>query len=247
MSGGEDPKNSGTEAPDPSSPSVEQTNTQPSGVPTASAGGDAGQPPLTKQEAGEPGSSAVPETGFAPTDPTDGRDKLVWKSRWESEAKKSIRFEAGYLFTLFLVVPIGALATWLRWFEPLLVGIEESQYDTFALYAYSALGGLLGGTLFDIKWLYHTVAKGTWNRDRRLWRCLTPFVASGLAFAMLLLGTADLVPLLDTAELRQPEATMGVAFLIGYFSDNTIGAMARLASNLLGEKEETKSHHGREG
>ena len=169
------------------------------------------------------------------------RDGLSsWPRR--SSSASPILFEATYLTLIFALTPLATIAVWLRWPEDPL-GIDPNRYDTFALYAYSVIGGVLGGTLFDIKWLYHSVAHGRWNRDRRLWRLMTPVIAGALAFGMLLLGTADLVPLLDTEQLRKPEAAMGVSFLIGYFSDNTIGAMARLANGLLGEQEPVKSHH----
>ena len=181
--------------------------------------------------------------GFAPVDLTDGRVVGEWKSRWtDADARRSIRLEATYLTVIFALTPVATIAVWLRWPEHPL-GIDKGRYETFALYAYGVIGGVLGGTLFDIKWLYHTVAHGRWNRDRRLWRLMTPLIAGALAFGMLLLGTADLVPLLDTAQLRKPEAAMGVSFLIGYFSDNTIGAMARVANGLLGDRETVKSHH----
>jgi hypothetical protein len=182
--------------------------------------------------------------GFAPTDLTDGRSPGEWTTRWtDKNARRSIHFEAAYLSILLLAVPVGTMAVWLRWPADVFDGIEKRGYETFAVFSYAVIGGILGGTLFDIKWLYHTVAHGSWNRDRRLWRLMTPFIAGGLAFGMILLGTADLVPLLDSNELRQPRSAMGISFLIGYFSDNTIGAMARLANGLFGEREPVKSHH----
>jgi hypothetical protein len=181
---------------------------------------------------------------FAPADLTDGRAPGDWQTRWtDPKARRQIQFEAAYLCALFLGVPVATMAVWLRWPADAVPSIADRGYETFALFSYTVIGGILGGTLFDIKWLYHSVAHGRWNRDRRLWRLLTPFIAGGLAFGMLLLGTADLVPLLDAAQLRQPKSAMGISFLIGYFSDNTIGAMARLANSLFGEREPIKSHH----
>lgn len=174
------------------------------------------------------------DPGFAPADVTDGREIGHWRSRWDPEAKRAIRLEAAYLCLLLLTLPVATILVWKRSPNEFLEASPES-YRTFALYSYSVIGGVLGGVLFDLKWLYHSVAHGLWNIDRRLWRLFTPLISGGLAFAILLLATAGLLPLIDTESLRQPAAVMGLSFLVGYFSDNTIAAMARLASRLFGE------------
>lgn len=115
------------------------------------------------------------------------------------------------------------------------LGVDPETYEVFATFAYSALGGLLGGVLFAMKWLYHTVAHGSWHQDRALWRISSPIISAGLAVAVMSLGIAQIVPLVDAERLQQGPAAVGVSFLIGYFSDNTIAAMARLAERLFGE------------
>jgi hypothetical protein len=42
---------------------------------------------------------------------------------------------------------------------------------------------LAGGAIFATKWLYHSVAKGEWNRDRILWRFIAPINSAVLATA----------------------------------------------------------------
>lgn len=116
------------------------------------------------------------------------------------------------------------------------MSLPADRYAVFSTYSYAALGGLLGGVLFALKWLYHSVAKGTWNRDRRLWRVFAPLISSGLSFAVLSLGIAGLIPLVDEAQLRRPSTIVGTSFLVGYFSDNAIAALAELAKRLFGSQ-----------
>lgn len=173
-----------------------------------------------------------PNGEFAPTDPTDGRRLGEWESRYPRTAWRSISLEAAYVCALFLFVPIATILIWEGSFREFL-DVSAQRYETISLYAYSSLGGLLGGVLFDLKWLYHSVARGRWHRDRRLWRLFTPPISAGLAFAVILLGTGGVLPLIDGDQLRSPPAAMGVSFLVGYFSDLTIGSMASLAKRIL--------------
>jgi len=143
------------------------------------------------------------------------------------------------------VFALGFYLTYLVWAGSLQrpLALSADQYETFSRYSYAFLGGLLGGTLFDLKWLYHSVAKGKWHQDRRYWRLFTPFISAGLSFALVLLASSGLVPLLDDQGIRDSSAmTMGLGFLVGYFSDNTIAAMARLSDRLFGEKDSDKKH-----
>lgn len=178
------------------------------------------------------------EEGFAPVDLTDGRNDYEWESKWPPDAWRGIRFEGVYLTILLITLPVTTVAIWRQVPRNWLGDISSEEYDFLALRVYSIVGGILGGTLFSMKWLYHSVAHGRWHRDRRLWRFMTPMIAGGLAFAMLLLATADIVPLIDTEKLAEPQATLGVAFLVGYFSDNAIGALANFANSVLGERRQ---------
>ena len=186
---------------------------------------------------GQPPPSEDP--GFAPSDLTDGRPPFEWKSLWPSEARRGMRGEAIYIA---LVFALGFATTYAIWSRQWDFGLTDVEYRTLAHHAYAFLGGLLGGTLFDLKWLYHSVAKGKWHLDRRYWRLFTPFISAGLAFGVFLLASSGLIPLVDEDELRQSGAmVMGLSFLVGYFSDNTTAAMARLADRLFGEKDSHKA------
>lgn len=178
------------------------------------------------------------EPGFAPADLTDGRPPFEWESRWPPEAQRGMRVEAAYIALVFVFGFTITYAVWSRRWD---FGLPSDEYRTLAQYSYAFLGGLLGGTLFDLKWLYHSVAKGKWHQDRRYWRLFTPFISAGLAFGIFLLASSGLIPLVDDDELRQSAAmVMGLSFLVGYFSDNATAAMARLAERLFGAKDSHK-------
>lgn len=124
---------------------------------------------------------------FGQADPTDGRAELDWKTRYpDPSAQREIRLEAIYLAVLLVAVPILMLVIWIGYPKALL-RISDSMYEPVRKYGLAWLGGTLGGILFDLKWLYHSVARGFWNLDRRLWRFFTPHISGGLAFAVVAL------------------------------------------------------------
>ena len=104
------------------------------------------------------------------------------------------------------------------------------------------LAGMLGGTLFDIKWLYHTVARQLWNMDRRLWRFFTPHISAGIAFAMVAVASSGLLRLFDRQAMQSPEMVIGLAFLVGYFSDSAAAKLAEIAETLFGTSRSAEKH-----
>jgi len=179
--------------------------------------------------------------GFAPFDPTDGRPLLDWKSKYESEAKSEIRIEAWYLGALLALIPVAMLVVWLELPREWL-GIPQTKYPVFARFCVSWLSGTLGGTLFALKWLYHTVARQLWHLDRRLWRLFTPHISGGLSFSVFALVTSGIIRLFDSTALNSMPAVVGTSFLVGYFSDSAIAKLSEVAATLFGvarQKAET--------
>lgn len=126
-----------------------------------------------------------PNTEFAPANPTDNRELLEWQSRYPDPTPRLwIRIEAVYLASLLLLVPVAMLALWLEYPRNWLQ-LSDQKYRTLFLYGLAWLGGTFGGTLFDIKWLYHSVARQIWHMDRRLWRLFTPHLSGGLSLSLL--------------------------------------------------------------
>jgi len=112
-----------------------------------------------------------------------------------------------------------------------LVGVTGTEAGTLRKYCYYGFSGLLGGTVFCIKYLYRAVARGYWHLDRRLWRLLSPLTALGLALAIGALIEASLI------SVRTPmsgPAVVGVGFLIGYFADSAAAKMQEVADVLFG-------------
>lgn len=174
-----------------------------------------------------------PTADFAPNDPTDGRVPFEWQSKYPPEAKKQIRIEAACVVVTFFSVPVSLFLVWQAYPRDWL-GLDAANYGTFARYAYAWLAGTLGGTLFNMKWLYHSVARGIWHLERRLWRMLTPHISGGYAFAVIVLITSGILRIFDKAELGRPPMIVGIGFLVGYFSDSAIGKLTEVAHTLFG-------------
>ena len=124
-------------------------------------------------------------SAFGQEDPTDNRKLGDWESKYsDPKAKKEIRGEATYLGVLLVVTPLMMLILWLEspkhW-----LNLSDQKYNAILKYGLAWAAGTFGGTLFDLKWLYHSVARQLWHQDRRLWRVFTPHISGGLAFASL--------------------------------------------------------------
>ena len=96
------------------------------------------------------------------------------------------------------------------------------------------LAGTFGGTLFAIKWLYHSVAKKMWHEDRRLWRLFTPHLSGGLGAAFLVLAASGVISVIDKTRLDSDFSVLGLGFIVGYFSDSASGKLAEVAETLFG-------------
>ncbi len=171
------------------------------------------------------------------SDLTDGREPGDWKSRYDDPyAIKCIKYEKNYLLILVIANIL------ISFILGLLLETEacKSYCPTSRKYIFAFLGGLLGGCAFSIKWLIHSVAKNTWNRDRRLWRIFTPLVSGMLGFVVILLLSTKTITLgsLDSADTHK---CYGIAFLIGYFSDNAIGKLTEIAQVFFGSSINKKS------
>jgi hypothetical protein len=178
--------------------------------------------------------SEIPRvSGFAPSDPTDGRDLLDWKSLYPIEARKEIFRESCYLALLLVLIPLLLFAFWLE-YPKYLLRIPEAKYPAILKFGTAWLAGTLGGTLFDLKWLYHSVARRMWHMDRRLWRVFTPHISGGLSFAVVALISSGIVRIFDSKAVESLSLIVGISFLVGYFSDSAIAKLSELAETLFG-------------
>lgn len=176
----------------------------------------------------------VPEPGFAPDDPTDGRKPGEWKTRYpEKDAQRGIRFETVYITLLLFLCPIALLGLWLKEADGF-GGLSEGQCKVICVYAYAWIGGVLGGTLFTLKWFYHSVARWLWNRDRRLWRLCAPHLSGALAFVFVCMINSGILVIFDQDATKKPSMIVATAFLVGYFSDSALAKLWEVAMIIFG-------------
>jgi hypothetical protein len=117
----------------------------------------------------------------------EGRDCVPFFS----SDKSQIIFEFCYLVVMFVIACAGVLIIQLNWIE-----WEIRHADKLVIFA--ALGGFLGGWVYDAKWFYRVTARGKnnqhgypWQPHKFYWRILTPFLSGIVALATFLLGTTD--------------------------------------------------------
>jgi hypothetical protein len=184
--------------------------------------------------------SRIPD--FAPTDPTDGREPGDWRSKYtDPDAWRSIWFEAAYLAALLFGVPIAIGVLWFDWPKSLLK-LSDEKYQPVLKYGLAWLSGVLGGTLFDVKWLYHSVARRSWHVDRRLWRLFTPHISGALAFAVIAIISSQMMRVFDRQATQSRSLVVGLAFLVGYFSDSAAAKLAEIAESLFGAIRGREKH-----
>jgi hypothetical protein len=182
-------------------------------------------------------------SGFGTSDRTDNRKLLEWRSRYPAEASRGINLEAIYLGLLLLLTPWLLLAFLCRSPELVWKTLNPCHQEAVSSYGMAWIGGMLGGTLFTIKWLYHVVAKGLWNLDRRLWRFFTPHISGGLAFAVIALISSGFMRIFDTKAVNSHSVVIGLSFLVGYFSDSAVAKLSEIANTLFGTSTSGGEQH----
>lgn len=162
---------------------------------------------------------------------TDGRTPYDWKSKYPLEARKEIRNEAIYIGAVLFVSLIGLLLNWCG-LICLLVGTEQIEGIMFYFFA-----GLLGGSIFGIKYFYRVVARGYWSQDRRYWRVFSPWISSCIA---LVVGCMVVSGYINANQ--NPSTAVGtcIGFIAGYFADEAVGKMSEVATALFGSSGKTK-------
>jgi hypothetical protein len=186
-------------------------------------------------------------SSFGQADPTDGRKPFEWQSKYnDSAAIRKQVCEAIYLGTLLFLTPLIMVVLWLElpkyWFH-----LPDAKYAPILKYGFAWASGTLGGVLFDLKWLYHTVARGMWHLDRRLWRVFTPHISGGLSFCVVALVSSGALRIFDSKAMNSCASIVGIGFLAGYFSDSAIAKLTEVAETLFGttrskEKQKDQSN-----
>lgn len=167
---------------------------------------------------------------------TDGRKAYDWKSRYPEEARIEMRWEAVYIAAVLIISIIGLFSNWRNPGCPCLELSPEKAtiFEEIAFYFFS---GLLGGTIFGMKYFYRVVARGYWTQDRRYWRMFSPWIASCIA---LIVGCMVISGYINMERTPSTAAEICVGFISGYFADQAVGKMSEVATALFGSNSKTK-------
>lgn len=167
-----------------------------------------------------------------PGDPTDGKQKYQFESAYPLGCRIQIFCEALYLTVLMV---IGAyLIMWYvsRNFPLLIVEVRADQLSKAAhdLLAFP-IAGLMGGTMFGLKWQYRVSARGWWHQDRRVWRICSPWLSAALAMMIGITIDGGLLGLSISHGAPNPSSTLlSIGFVTGYFADSALAKLQDIAS-----------------
>lgn len=176
----------------------------------------------------------------------DGRTNWEWKTKYSRTAWIQICIELGVL-ALFLSLALFSL------FDCITLTKDEVARDGYvyssllgvyiavgnAKWVALALAGFIGGLVFDLKWLYHSVAKGKWHQDRCLWRLIVPFNSAMVSLFTGFLFASGVIPFLKNESFDEYYTLLGFGFVFGYFSDNILAALQNLAAKLFGTLDDS--------
>lgn len=171
---------------------------------------------------------------------TDGRSEAQFDSAYPWRAWIQIILE---LFYLLLVLALASTA--LIWISVLFsegkpLSLIDGYLGVFPqnrkvlLSIVVALSGACGGCAASLKWLYHSVAKKRWHRDRLVWRVVVPILSAVLSVFTGLMINSGLIPLITEKPLTAPTICAGFGFFVGLFSDNLLASLNRLAFRVFG-------------
>ena len=161
---------------------------------------------------------------------TDNRKPYDWESGYPAKARTEMRWEAAYIAVVLLLSFILLICNYLGLIGSLLP-LDESQFLQFEYIIYFSSAGLLGGTVYGIKYFYKAVARGYWTQGRRYWRLFSPFISMSVALVIGVIPSANILTLYSSTTNAW---AITVGFLAGYFADNAVGKMQEIAKLLFG-------------
>lgn len=171
---------------------------------------------------------------------TDNRGLFDPKSRYELPYIRQQRIEGIYIASLLGISLVGLACVGLGlvdlFFKTL--GADAIVVSSARKYEWICAGGLLGGTVYAAKWLYHAIAKGLWHQDRKTWRYLSPWISLGTTVGI---GTLIDAGFFKSAVAEVPKLSgaglTGLGFLIGYLADSFLAKMKEVTQVIFGESE----------
>lgn len=167
---------------------------------------------------------------------TDGRKPYEWKSKYPQEARNEMLGEAIYIGIVLVVSLLGLFLNWCGSFSCFLEGNPEKivAFEVIVLYFFS---GLMGGTIFGIKYFYRVIARGYWTQDRKYWRVFSPWISACVA---LVVGCMVISGYINATQSPSTAANLCVGFIAGYFADEAVSKMSEVATALFGSSSKAK-------
>lgn len=171
---------------------------------------------------------------------TDGRKPYDWESHYPKEARQQMKYEGIYI-AIVLAISIFALAMLIKgclW----TVSAENSTLNEERLLTFESLliyffSGLLGGTVYGMKYFYRVVARGFWSLDRRFWRIFSPWISACIALVVGCMMTSGIISSVETQSIL---TSICIGFVAGYFADDAVSKMSEVAKALFGTSNGTK-------
>ncbi|MBU0479050.1 hypothetical protein KKC91_10855 [bacterium] len=164
----------------------------------------------------------------------DGRNEGDWESRWSDKARRIIYREAVYVGLVFFFTLMSIVLIWQGSMYEIFRGEclpELCKKEGFDKFAYFFSGGVLGGVLFGMKYLYKVVARGFWHQDRVLWRIFSPWISGGLAVAVGALFDSGVMGL--SVKAANLTTFFSLGFITGYFADSALAKMHEIAETIF--------------
>ena len=149
------------------------------------------------------------------------RKKGDWKTKYPPEANRRIVAEAVYLFLIIICCVV-------------LIIFFYSGKDMLSLYISAWVGGMIGGALYAVKWLYSSVKNMEWIEDMWIWRFFTPIISGALGFTVVLIILSEIFKFFEPGSVDSFEGSFVIGFLTGYVSDSAVKKIKELAETLFG-------------
>ncbi|HPH05801.1 MAG TPA: hypothetical protein PL131_08010 [Methylotenera sp.] len=181
--------------------------------------------------------------GWNAADPTDGRAKYDYKSRYPLCIRVQMFSEALYLLVILIISTyhlVWMFGDSLPFWQTQLTFTELNR-DLQKMFAFFTAGAI-GGTMFGLKYLHHVAGKGLWNEDRRIWRIFTPFLTALLAAMFGIIVDGGFIHLSTQVDGKPPYSSyVSIGFFTGYFADTALAKLQEIATFIFGAEKKAAS------
>jgi hypothetical protein len=186
------------------------------------------------------GISGSRRGSWNPGDPTDGKDRHEFASGYPIGCRIEIFLEALYLVLLMLLAAYLILWYVAGSFPLFAVAIRGGELPKAVHHLIAfPIAGLMGGTMFGLKWQYRVAARGWWHKDRRVWRLCSPWLSAALAMMIGIAIDGGLLGLsFNQGSVNTTSTLLSVGFVTGYFADSALAKLQEIATVVFSTKNE---------